>query len=417
MGVALVTPRRSRPFPRRPLALAAAAIVVGVVAAVMSGILSPWYYAVTMRRPPRPLDVPDPRPRFLWVLLFDPHTPYDPPEPFRSRHAGRPYDGEIAYMDSQLGRLLEAARGTGRDWLTVVAGDHGEGLGDHDELTHGFPPTMLELAALPGLDGVDGRSLVDAIAGRPALHGPVYMESYHPRDWWGAAEITALRTAEWLFVESPRPELYDVVADPGERTNLAIGRRQVVAEFRETLKGFAAELPAADRAPLDAVAEARLRSLGYLGGSRPVGASTDAARPNAKDNGPMLAAITEGHELVVQGRHADALEWADERLGAGAPAEAQRAYRAALATGIEQPEIYSNLGLATWQLKQRDETLVVLDRAVARFPNAAELHYRRGRVLQDLGRPADALAAYRVMIGLAPGHPQTLAAIAAIERR
>jgi tetratricopeptide (TPR) repeat protein len=120
---------------------------------------------------------------------------------------------------------------------------------------------------------------------------------------------------------------------------------------------------------------------------------------------------------VVQGRHADALEWADERLGAGAPAEAQRAYRAALATGIEQPEIYSNLGLATWQLKQRDETLVVLDRAVARFPNAAELHYRRGRVLQDLGRPADALAAYRVMIGLAPGHPQTLAAIAAIERR
>jgi hypothetical protein len=172
MGVALVTPRRSRPFPRRPLALAAAAIVVGVVAAVMSGILSPWYYAVTMRRPPRPLDVPDPRPRFLWVLLFDPHTPYDPPEPFRSRHAGRPYDGEIAYMDSQLGRLLEAARGTGRDWLTVVAGDHGEGLGDHDELTHGFPPTMLELAALPGLDGVDGRSLVDAIAGRPALHGP-----------------------------------------------------------------------------------------------------------------------------------------------------------------------------------------------------------------------------------------------------
>jgi arylsulfatase A-like enzyme len=205
MGVALVTPRRSRPFPRRPLALAAAAIVVGVVAAVMSGILSPWYYAVTMRRPPRPLDVPDPRPRFLWVLLFDPHTPYDPPEPFRSRHAGRPYDGEIAYMDSQLRRLLEAARGTGRDWLTVVAGDHGEELGDHDELTHVYPPTMLELAALPGLDGVDGRSLVDAIAGRPALHGPVYMESYHPRDWWGAAEITALRTAEWLFVDRRGP--------------------------------------------------------------------------------------------------------------------------------------------------------------------------------------------------------------------
>jgi choline-sulfatase len=755
----MASSRASRPFLGRPLVLAAGVVVAGVVALGASGVLSPWYYAVMMRRPPRPLDVllitldttradhlgtygranaetphldalarggvrfthafshvpltfpshsslmsgrlptrhgmrdngttvlpasipllaerfrdagyrtgafvsafvldrrygldrgfdfyaddvpgsdaavagdpsersvraedtvdralawlgdTDPRPRFLWIHLFDPHAPYDPPEPFRTRHAGRPYDGEIAYMDAQLGRLLDAARGSGRDWLTVVAGDHGEGLGDHDELTHGYfvygntqrvplivhlpgrvpagaevstvvglvdvAPTMLELAALPGLDGVDGHSLVDGIAGRTAAaHAPVYMETHHPRDWWGAKEITALRTAEWLFVESPRPELYDVVADPGERTNLATGRRQVVAEFRETLKGFAADQPAAERAPLDAAAEARLRSLGYLGGSRPGTAGADAALPDAKDNGPMLAAITEGHELVVQGRHAEGLEkfraalatnprsvtaqlrvaetllalgrhdeafatygdlaagggavesayvgmaqarlakgdaaaalavvraglavapasvplltragdlllarkapaeaepmyrqalaaaprdevarfglgaalgdqgrradavavmlalaedtprapqarrvapvllgWADERLGAAAPADAQRAYKAVLATGVEQPEIFSNLGLATWQLKQRDETLAVLDRGVARFPESADLHYRRGRVLQDLGRPADALTAYRQALVRVPGHSQATAAIAAIEGR
>jgi arylsulfatase A-like enzyme/predicted Zn-dependent protease len=555
----------------------------------------------------------DARPRFLWVHLFDPHAPYDPPEPFRSQHAGRPYDGEIAYMDAQIGRLLEAAHGAGRSWLTVVAGDHGEGLGDHDELTHGYyvygntqrvpllmhlpgrvpaaaevpavvglvdvAPTMLELSGLPALDGADGRSLVDRIAGRTVAPGaPVYMESYHPRDWWGAQEITALRTAEWLFVEAPRPELYDAVADPGERTNLAPSRRQVVAELRQTLKTFAAGSgPDAERAPLDAAAEARLRSLGYLGGSRPVEVVPGTALPDAKDNGPLLAAITEGHELVVRGQHAAALErfraalaanprsvtarsrvgetllalgrhdeafatfgdlaasgaapesaylgmaqarqakgdlaaalavaragleavpasaalltragdlllagkswaeaeqsyrralataprdeaaryglamalagqgrqgeaieemltlaentprapqvrrvvptllsWADERLGARAPAEARRAYEAALATGVARPEIFSNLALATWQLGQRDAALAVIDRGVAQFPESTELLYRRGRVLQDLGRRDDALAAFRAVIALAPGHPQATAAIAAIERR
>ncbi len=555
----------------------------------------------------------DARPRFLWVHLFDPHAPYDPPEPFKSQHAGRPYDGEIAYMDAQIGRLLESAPGTGRARLTVVAGDHGEGLGDHDELTHGYyvygntqrvpllmhlpgripaarevpevvglvdvAPTMLELSGLPALVDVDGRSLVDRIARRPVAPGPpVYMESYHPRDWWGAQEIIALRTAEWLFVESPRPELYDAAADPGERTNLALSRRQVVADLRQTLKTFAVTgAPDAQRAPLDAAAEARLRSLGYLGGSRPVEVAPGTALPDAKDNGPMLAAITEGHELVVRGQHAAALEkfqaalaanprsvtarirvgetllalgrhdeafatfgdlasnstapesaylgmaqarqakgdlaaalavvraglvvapasaalltragdlllartslpeaeqsyrqaltaaprdeaaryglatalagqgrqadairemltlaedtprapqarrvvpalltWADERLRARAPAEARRAYEAVLATGVARPEIFSNLGLATWQLGQRDAAVAVIDRGVARFPDSTDLLYRRGRVLQDLGRVDDALAAFRAVVALAPGHPQATAAIAAIERR
>ena len=394
----------------------------------------------------------------------------------------------------------------------------------------------------------------------------------------GRRRSPALRTAEWLFIESPRPELYDAVADPGERANLAPSRRQVVAELRQTLKSFAVQAgPEAQRAPLDAAAEARLRSLGYLGGSRPVELAPGTALPDAKDNGPMLAAITEGHELVVRGQHAAALEkfqaalaanprsvtartrvgetllalgrhdeafaafgdlaatgaapesaylgmaqarqakgdvtaalaavragleavpasaalltragdlllagkslgdaeqsyrqalasaprdeaaryglalavagqgrradavaemlrlaedtprapqarrvapallaWADERLDARAPAEARRVYEAVLATGMARPEIYSNLGLATWQLGQRDATLAVIERGVARFPDSTDLLYRRGRVLQDLGRRDDALTAFRAVVALAPGHPQATAAIAAIERR
>lgn len=556
---------------------------------------------------------PDPRPRFLWVHLFDPHAPYEPPEPFKSRHAGRPYDGEIAYMDAQIGRLLDAADGGGRDRLTVVAGDHGEGLGDHQELTHGYfvyantqrvpllmtlpgrvpagaevpavvrlvdvAPTVLELAGLPPLDAVDGRSLLAVIAGRDRAPGPpAYLESFHPRDWWGAQEITALRTDQWLFVESPRPELYDVVADPAERTNLATERRQVVAELRPALRALAAAAgPEPAAAPLDAAAEHRLRSLGYLGGARVTAPADGSTLPDAKDNGPLLAAITEGHELAVQGRHAEALErfqaaqaanprsvtarlrvaetllalgrhaeaftaygdlaadpaaiesayigmatarqaagaadaalavvqaglavrprsaallgregdlrlaakqpadaerayraalavapqdeaarfglavaqgaqgrrddavatmlalvedsprspqarrgaatlasWADERLQAGAPAEARRAYAAVIAAGEATPAAFLNLGLALYQLKERAAALAALDRGVAAFPTSADLHYRRGRVLQDLGRGADARTAFEAALAAAPDHAPAKAALAAIAGR
>lgn len=548
----------------------------------------------------------DGRPRFLWVHLFDPHAPYEPPEPFKSRHAGQPYDGEIAYMDAQVGRLLDAANASGHPWLTVVAGDHGEGLGDHQEITHGYfiygntqhvpllmslpgrvpagrsvdgivrlvdvAPTTLALADLPPLPAGDGRSLVPFMAGRETgSAGPAYAESYHPRLWWGAQELRALRTDQWLFVESPRPELYDLGADPNERTDLSASRRQVIAELRGQLKVFEAAT-AADAAPvrLDPTAEARLRSLGYVSAGRaadPAG----TALPDAKDNGPLLAAMTEGHELAVQGRHQEALakfaaalamnpqavtartrvaesllllgrfdeafaafgdlathggaidaaylgmsqarqakgdadaalevaragldaapssvalavrvgdllagrqqfaeaersyraalaltprdeaarwglgaallklgrrdesvatllalaedsprspqgrlaglailQWADERLAAKAPADARRAYEAAIGAGHGGAVAFLNLALATFEAAGPAEALAVLDRGVARFPDSPDLQYRRGRVLQQLGRQAEADAALHTVLRLAPGHDGAKAAL------
>ncbi|HET9316578.1 MAG TPA: sulfatase, partial [Vicinamibacteria bacterium] len=194
------------------------------------------------------------RPFFLWVHLFDPHHPYEAPEPYRSRFGADPYLGEIAYTDAQVGRLLEAAGR--RRALVAVMGDHGEGLGDHEEITHGYfvysntqrvplllalpgvlpegasvdgvvrgvdlAPTLLDLAGLPGLPEPDGVSLRAHVAGRRGDDaGPAYVESYHPRFWWGAQEVLGVRSGRWLFVEAPRPELYDVAADPAEKTNLA----------------------------------------------------------------------------------------------------------------------------------------------------------------------------------------------------
>ena len=229
----------------------------------------------TVRRALAWLGTTDGRPRFLWVHLFDPHAPYDPPQPFASRHRDQAYDGEIAYMDAHFGRLVSAIKEIRQPggWLTVVAGDHGEGLGDHEEMTHGYfvygntlrvplimalpghvptartidgivrlvdvAPTILDLSGLPALKDVDGRSLTRLMAGRDgADSGPAYMESFHPRIWWGARELLALRTSRWLFIDAPRPELYDVAADPGERTNLAASRPQELEWLGSLLREY-----------------------------------------------------------------------------------------------------------------------------------------------------------------------------------
>jgi choline-sulfatase len=552
----------------------------------------------------------DARPRFMWVHLYDPHAPYEAPEPFAGRHPDAPYDGEIAYTDAQIGRLLQALEGSGSraPWLVVVVGDHGEGLGDHEEMTHGYfvygntqrvpliislpghvpaartvdgvvrvvdiAPTVLEIAGLPPLPGADGRSLVRLMAGSASGDaGPAYLESFHPRIWWGAQELLALRTGRWLFVEAPRPELYDVAADPAERVNVATTHPRELETLTTLLKDYArAGAPASPRATLDPAAEARLRSLGYLGSGQ-IDPGPGAALPDAKDNGPLLAAVSQGQELAAAGRHEDALaqfraalqknprsvaarlrvaeallalarhdeafaafgdvaatglanesayvgmlkaragqgrtadalavadgglqsmpdsallhvqrgelllrldrvsdaesafrraltlasgdepalwglavalaklarqreslkvmlalaetsplsmqaraaaeaieRWGDERLDAGAAADAQRAYEAALATGRRSVQLYLNLGLATFRASGNDaqRTLAVLERALGHFPDSADLLYRRGRMLEQLGKAPEARQSFERALSRAPEHGEARAAL------
>ena len=376
----------------------------------------------------------DSRPRFLWVHVYDPHFPYDAPEPFGSRHRDRPYDGEIAYMDAQVGRLLDAASAGARPWLRVVTADHGEGLGDHDELTHGYfvyretqrvplivslpgrvpsgrevgsivrsvdiAPTILELAGLPPLPDVDGRSLVPLLAGRASDEPrPAYLESFHPRIWWGAQELLALRTRKWLYVEAPRPELYDVDADPGERTNLAASQPDVREVLRLQLRTYATPgAPLGAQTRPDGDAASRLRSLGYLGS----GAPDDAGGrdlPDAKDNGPLLAAVSEGQELRVQGKFDEALSRfraalarnpkslsvrlsvAELLLALGKHDEAFTAYGDIAAGGGAAESAY--LGMMQTRMAQGrvEEALAVTTAGLDLVPTSGQLHAERGDLL------------------------------------
>jgi arylsulfatase A-like enzyme len=198
------------------------------------------------------LDPAPPSPWLLWLHFYDPHLPYDPPARIRRLTPGRPYDGEVAFVDEQLGRVL--ARVDRAKTIVVVIGDHGESLGDHGEADHGFfiydstmhvpfivagpgvaprvvteqvraidvAPTIEALAGLTPAADLDGESLVPLLGGGSRADPPVsYAASWYPRLHFGWSELRSLRAGEWKYIAAPRPELYDLRVDPGERRNLA----------------------------------------------------------------------------------------------------------------------------------------------------------------------------------------------------
>ena len=241
---------------------------------------------------------PHHRPFFLWVHYYDAHAPYDPPAPFAGRYAAQPYDGEIAFVDEQVGRLLKAVEATPeRETLVVVAADHGEGMGEHGEWSHallvqestlriplilyartGLPaglqvaarvsqvdltPTILSLLGigLPSdLDGVD-------LTGPPDPNRPVLAETVEGRANFGWARLAALYRGPLKYVEGPHPELYDLRSDLLESNDLLGSRAEDAAAMRRDLRALegaaANELAtAADR--LETSDVERLAALGYV---------------------------------------------------------------------------------------------------------------------------------------------------------
>lgn len=243
--------------------------------------------------------------RFLWVHYFDPHAPYSPPEAHLDRAGGKRYDGEVAYVDAEIERLLEGLDLDPRRSIVTVTADHGEGLGEHDELTHGVflydttvrvpwilwapgrvtagarveaPVSLVDvaptIAALVGLDGAfpaaDGTDLRDWIDDPTSTERSVYGESFLPRYDYGFSELRMWRRGPLKYIDAPTPELYDLGSDPGELRNLAGGHydearlRDELAEWRTAEDTGAADRAAAD---LDGEARASLQSLGYAASS------------------------------------------------------------------------------------------------------------------------------------------------------
>jgi tetratricopeptide (TPR) repeat protein len=279
------------------------------------------------------------RPFFLWLHLYDPHSPYDPPEPFRTKYHDHPYDGEIAYADHELGRLIAWLK-TNQLYshtLIVALSDHGESLGDHGEQEHGFfvynstiriplivkPPvgsgvepgrvdTPVETTAVaPTLLGLS--RLKDEIEKQftsPPLLGaktnadrPAYSETFYTFDSFGWSPLHSLETQRFHYIDAPRPELYDLSLDPAEKNNLATQQTATVAVLKDKLQELLQHNPYQGAtnavAGMSPDALEKLRALGYVAYHSPVSAEAIAkGLPDPKDKLDEFNAILKAEDAI-----------------------------------------------------------------------------------------------------------------------
>ena len=402
------------------------------------------------------------RPFFAWIHLYDPHAPYDAPAPFKARFAARPYDGELAYVDSEIGRLLGALKQAGAtdDTIVVAMADHGEALGDHGEEEHGvflyeavaripwimrlpgaarrgttvseqvravdLMPTLLELAGVNAPERSDGESLVPVIRGNARRDPPpAYLETWYPQLHFGWSRLRALRVGEWKYVDAPKPELYDLRSDRAEQRNVVAERSNVAARMASELdaieKSFGAAATAAPPQP-DAETVARLRSLGYVGLASP-GART-ARGPDPKDR---IATMNRFKALLAQasgdlkaGRTDAAIEKLNRAVGLnelafdahtmlGSAWQMKKDWDKALgeydAAALLNPVLAAPHVLAADLYLARgdyDRALERLQRASKLEPDSGEVASTRGRVLERAGRMEEALEQHQRGVTLNP---------------
>ena len=415
------------------------------------------------------------RPFFAWVHLYDAHAPYEPPAPFGRDFTGRPYDGEVAFVDAQVGRLLDRLRASGQidSTIVVAVADHGEALGDHGEQEHGLflyegvlripwvmagpgvpagrivteqvraidlAPTMAELVGLDLRSHLDGESVGALIRGGSREEpSPSLAETYYGQLHFGTSELRSLRDGAWKAIDAPRPELYDLRTDAAEQRNLVSQRQALASGMMAAASRLAAGFGGASAAQTQPSPETleRLRSLGYVG---------IAARP------PGSARGSDPKDVVGQFEEYRRLTSVAVRdLRAGRAAAAARTLRRLIAMNDRAYDLHLFLGDAYRELRRFDEALgeyaaaatlnpesavplaaaaeahlgrgdagaarLSLEEAARREAQSFDVAFARGLLLEQEQRWADALVAYERAIGLNGANPRPRARLASVAAR
>jgi arylsulfatase A-like enzyme/Flp pilus assembly protein TadD len=367
-------------------------------------------------------------PFFAWVHFYDPHAPYDPPQAFLEKANGNAYDGEVAFADAQAGRLLDWLRASGLEASTIVAvaGDHGEGLGDHGEATHGMlaydstmkvplivslPPeggsyrsgsigevgssrlqaggaidAPVSLADLAGtLLQAAGIAVPDGMRKGPlGSGGDAYGETTYPRSaGWHA--LAALAFDQWKMIVSSETELYDLRVDPGETRNLAGEKVALVEGARRRLTELGNATAASALAGVTDDAAARLRALGYVSGTT---APVDESAPNPARG--IAAWNTFERELTR-------LTSGDARGALPGLTKLARAYPGA-------PVFQSTYARALKDTGRAAEAVDVYRRLVARWPADAALYHDLAVAAQAAGLAQEASRAEQASLALQPSN-------------
>lgn len=389
------------------------------------------------------LEKDDGRPFFLWVHLYDAHAPYNPPPSWAARHPGRPYDGEISEVDEQVGRILEALRRKGLDGRTAVAvaADHGEGLGEHGELTHGLllyeptlrvplllrapwalkprvvetPVSLVDLApTLAGLLGHpfpgsrDGRDLSGALrgGGEPA-GGELYAETRYPATF-GWSPLSALRRRDLKYISAPAPELYDLRRDPREAANLLTKPGNAAGD---SARGFSRRLAAIEASAVrqparaaDAETRAKLASLGYI-----------AAAPAPSPGGVRSGSSPDPKTMIDLFQRFEAANAKLTGGGAGGAAAAIAELAALVQADPANPVFRGKLAAAWRERGETEKALPLYRQTVAAAPRDPEAWYNLASALQEAGRLDEARQAIGQALKLDATRPEAHNTLGIIE--
>ena len=407
----------------------------------------------TARRASAWLEAHGREPFFLFVHFYDPHDGYEPPEPFASAFAGDLYSGEVAFADHCAGQVIDTLKRLGLldSTLVVVTGDHGEMLGEHGELTHQFfiyqsalrvplifrvpghlaPRRVGQLVGLadivPTICGLLGIRIPPPVQGEdfsawlkgespPIRTRRLYAESFTPARYYGASPLFALVTEDWKYIETTRPELYDLRKDPGETVNLLEAERPRAEAFRSELKRLLeVQAPKRESVALDQDSRERLASLGYFGRSHgEVALDFGANREDPKDLIGFYRSDQRLSELIEHGSYDEArvlsdkmlrerpgyvdghLQRADIAVAQADPVAAIAHFSKAIE--LDPKSEKARLGLARELNKQRrfGEAARLLEGA----PPSADAEIQLGLALASQGRLDQSLEHYRKALAL-----------------
>ena len=370
-------------------------------------------------------------PFFVWLHFFDPHDPYDPPSPFKERYPKEPYDGEIAYMDSVIGTLMETLRQRGLfdSSLIAVAADHGEAFGEHGEERHGMllydetvhvplllklpnqkfagktidsrvalvdiAPSLLQAAgtAIPAkMQGQSVLPLAEAGSGGDAKTKPadraIFSSSTYARRVFGASDLRSWRTGKYLYVQAPRRELYDLPQDPQAAKNLASTSKAVADALDGQLSEFLTKTSSAPgkEAKLDPVVAQKLRALGYVASESSTGTKSGNSNLDPKD------------KVEISNRYSRALILGEE----GRFDEQVAELREILAREPDMPGVQFTLGSALVNSGKYEEAIPLLQKTLESSPDSGASHYEMGLALTFLGRLDEALREMQAAVAITP---------------
>lgn len=345
------------------------------------------------------------KPLFLFFHIYEPHAPYQPPAHYAARYR-LPYDGEVAFADEIVGKLLAELKRLGLyDRAAIVlTSDHGDGLGEHGEEGHGvllyrstlhvplllklpgqklagakvatpvqlsdIAPTLLTLAGAPQSAAFTGRDLV-ALAESAPEDRSIYAETYYTRLYFGWSELRALIDSRHQYIDSSAPELYDLAADPGQLRNVLAEKKREAAQLRDQL----AAIPPQFDPPgtFDLEVRKKLESLGYLGGAR---SRFTGALPPPQTQLELVAALSNGYREFSSGRYLKAAE----------------IFREVLAKNDQSLVAWENLAMSLERSGQWAEALVAYQETMKRAGNEPHLALAMGELLLLMGRHGEAQA-------------------------